>query len=335
MEMCRTIRAPLSTTCEGGPNFPNGDRTCLSVRPSRKAVKEMRALPAAQELSRNCRAQFSPLTPVAEAVRRESAQAICHWWGVGFHTVWRWRKALGVEPATEGTCRLHRAHSADPRVVASLAKAQSKTGDPERRAKIAAARRGKPRPPHVGQAVAEAHRGTRHSEVTRRKMSESHKKRWARERSRSEPLMSAERKHVQAAAAALGHSSWAALSDHGECLQRLLGEIPQDLWHKVRHAVATKYEGLEARYGKTMAVAILSAGILGAAVPVPGTSFVAAAPLIGLAGLHHRLTAGGGPTGGALAEARLAEEEIGRLGWQWLGELVILVEPRHAGHANP
>src|SRR5262245_9864640 len=33
---------------------------------------------------------------LARAVRSESAAAVMHWWGVGVHAVWRWRKALGV-----------------------------------------------------------------------------------------------------------------------------------------------------------------------------------------------------------------------------------------------
>ena len=55
---------------------------------------------------------------LAEAVRRESNVAVCHWFGITPQTVSKWRKALGVEPANPGTHRL----------------------------KIAAARRGKPRP---------------------------------------------------------------------------------------------------------------------------------------------------------------------------------------------
>src|ERR1019366_1111959 len=35
---------------------------------------------------------------LAEAVRRESAAAVAHWFGVGMFTVWTWRKALGVAP---------------------------------------------------------------------------------------------------------------------------------------------------------------------------------------------------------------------------------------------
>src|SRR4051794_19779646 len=78
------------------------------------------------------------------------------WWGVGMDTVWRWRKALGVGN-TEGTFRLksavHTEHLVDARA------ARPNLSSPERRAKIAAARRGKSRPPEVGRAVSRAHRG--------------------------------------------------------------------------------------------------------------------------------------------------------------------------------
>jgi hypothetical protein len=42
---------------------------------------------------------------LARAVRRESAQAVCHWWEVAKCTVWKWRVALGVKPTNEGTSR--------------------------------------------------------------------------------------------------------------------------------------------------------------------------------------------------------------------------------------
>src|SRR5262245_7199976 len=117
---------------------------------------------------------------LAEAVRRESALAVAHWWGVGLFTVWKWRQALGVPATNEGTSRLRRDYAFEPVDVKARKNARSKARDPERRAKIAAARRGKPRPPHVGQAVAAAHRGTHRTEETRRKMSEAHKRRGTR-----------------------------------------------------------------------------------------------------------------------------------------------------------
>ncbi len=43
---------------------------------------------------------------LVEAVRRESAKAVAYWWGVGKFTVWKWRKALGVDRLTDGTSAL-------------------------------------------------------------------------------------------------------------------------------------------------------------------------------------------------------------------------------------
>jgi hypothetical protein len=43
---------------------------------------------------------------LAEAVKRESAQAIRYWFGVGENTVGKWRKALEVKRMTEGSSAL-------------------------------------------------------------------------------------------------------------------------------------------------------------------------------------------------------------------------------------
>jgi hypothetical protein len=111
-----------------------------------------------------------------KAVRRESAQAVAHWWGVTPQTVTVWRKALGVERTNEGTYRLFQEHGRGPAGMGGLAKAWAKAQDPARREKIAAARRGQPRPARVVEAVRRAHLGTGHSEQTRRKMSEAHRR---------------------------------------------------------------------------------------------------------------------------------------------------------------
>lgn len=116
---------------------------------------------------------------LAEAVRRESNQAICHWWGVTPQTVSKWRKALGVDH-TEGTSKLRSDYCFEEPFVEARKKAHAKAQDPERRAKIAAARKGKHRPWRVIKAVIKAHLGTKASEETRRKMSESHKARGTR-----------------------------------------------------------------------------------------------------------------------------------------------------------
>jgi hypothetical protein len=51
---------------------------------------------------------------LAKALRRESEQGICFWWGVRTATVWKWRKALGIGIATPGTSRLHSEYGKEP-----------------------------------------------------------------------------------------------------------------------------------------------------------------------------------------------------------------------------
>jgi hypothetical protein len=128
--------------------------------------------------------------------------------------------------------------------------------------------------------------------------------------------------HVRAVVVGLGHAEWAVLPDHGERLERLVTEVPPAVWHKVSAAVATRYHTLEERYGRPTAIAIVSAGILGTAVPVPGTTVLATAPLIALAELHHRLVAPPDPGGAAgPVKIHLAESEILHLGRQWVQDL--------------
>jgi hypothetical protein len=113
---------------------------------------------------------------LAMAVRRESNQAICYWWGVCTTAVWKWRKALGVRFVNEGTSRLFREHNKEPWAVAARAKARSKVRDPERCRKISESLRGKPRPPHVVVAARQARLGKPLKEETRKKMSEAHRR---------------------------------------------------------------------------------------------------------------------------------------------------------------
>jgi hypothetical protein len=141
--------------------------------------------------------------------------------------------------------------------------------------------------------------------------------------------MSAVNEHVRSVVGALGHPEWATLADHGERLQRLQSELPRAVWRKVQTAVTTRYHDLEQRYGRPTAVAIVSAGVLGTALPLPGTSIVAVAPLIGLAELHHRLTATTDPRAELLAQVTRADAEIRRLAERWLQDLAQLVQLKH------
>jgi hypothetical protein len=128
--------------------------------------------------------------------------------------------------------------------------------------------------------------------------------------------------HLRAVAGGLGHDELAALQDHGERLRQLVASVPPAVWHKVSGEVATRYHSLEGRYGRPTAIAILSAGIVGTAVPLPGTTVLAVAPLIALAELHHQLVAAPDPAGAPwLAKIHLAESEILHLGRQWMHHL--------------
>src|SRR3569623_891179 len=115
------------------------------------------------------------------AVKRESNQAVARAWGVSGQTVTAWRKALNVAVTTDGTSALRSAYFREPWVERMRENSLAKVRDPERRAKIAAAKRGKPRPPEVIEAMRNANLGKSASAKTRRQMSETHKRRWEKD----------------------------------------------------------------------------------------------------------------------------------------------------------
>lgn len=69
-------------------------------------------------------------------------------------------------------------------------------------------------------------------------------------------------------------------------------ELPRQILEKAVSKAKEKYGQLEARYGRKYALAIMGAGIAGVPVPVPGASLLMAAPVIGAAELHRRLSLG-------------------------------------------
>jgi hypothetical protein len=115
---------------------------------------------------------------LAEAVRRESVAAVAYWWGLTAQTVTKWRQQMGVGAMTEGTSLLKSTSAKESTAItAALKKAWAKARDPERCEKIAAAKRGKPRPRYVIQAMRKGRKGKPHTEETRRQMSEAHRRR--------------------------------------------------------------------------------------------------------------------------------------------------------------
>jgi hypothetical protein len=112
---------------------------------------------------------------LVKALRRESNIAICHHWGVTPQTVTVWRKALDVPVATEGTSRLFRL-TAERMPAEVRARAIKAANTPEANAKKKVWL-GKRRPPEFMEALRKANIGRKVSLETRRKMSESHKRR--------------------------------------------------------------------------------------------------------------------------------------------------------------
>ncbi len=118
---------------------------------------------------------------LAEAIRRESVSAVCYWWGITSQTVTKWRTVMGVEAMTEGTTLLKVASATASTALAEARKrGQAKARDSERCAKIAASKRGKPRPQHVIDAMREGRTGKPHTEEARKLMSAAARRRGAR-----------------------------------------------------------------------------------------------------------------------------------------------------------
>jgi hypothetical protein len=108
---------------------------------------------------------------LARAVRREAAAAVMHAWNVGPATVNKWRRALGVARWNEGDVLIKAANG--KRNKTGIAAMHATARDPERCAKIAAARRGRRRPSEVVEGIRRRMVGKRLSATTRKKMSEA------------------------------------------------------------------------------------------------------------------------------------------------------------------
>lgn len=85
---------------------------------------------------------------LVQAVKLESAEAICHYWGVGPTKVWQWRQALGVGRVTDGTRQLLQERTGVPPKAAARGRKKI-AGSPEIRARIAESLRGRPVHPNT------------------------------------------------------------------------------------------------------------------------------------------------------------------------------------------
>ena len=116
---------------------------------------------------------------LVKAIRRESAIAICHWWGVTAQTVTVWRKALGVEQYNEGTRRLSRDWTPERLPPEVQERARTKANSPDANAKKAAWHKGRPVSDKVLAALAKGRKRV-NSPAARQKHSETNKQRGIR-----------------------------------------------------------------------------------------------------------------------------------------------------------
>lgn len=100
------------------------------------------------------RASLILTSELARAVRIESAEAICHFWGVGQTKVWQWRQALSVGRVTAGTRALLQERTGVPAAAAALGRRRARR--PESREKMAMSKRGRPAHPNTRLALEKA-----------------------------------------------------------------------------------------------------------------------------------------------------------------------------------
>lgn len=97
------------------------------------------------------RASLILTAELARAVRTESVQAICHYWGVRPTKVWMWRQALDVA-TTEGSQRIaRRGVPAD-----AAARGRARAAQADARARMAESKRGQPAHPKTRAALKRA-----------------------------------------------------------------------------------------------------------------------------------------------------------------------------------
>ena len=100
----------------------------------------------------------------------------------------------------------------------------------------------------------------------------------------------------------------------------LVKELPAAAYGKAKAKVVEHYRRFEARYGRKTAIAIVAAGVLGTAIPLPGTTLLAAAPVVGMAELYLRFMGGAGAA--PAKAANLSLQEIRKLGRKFVKDLL-------------
>jgi hypothetical protein len=106
----------------------------------------------------------------------------------------------------------------------------------------------------------------------------------------------------------------AAAEDKAKTLGDKLKSLPGKIAGAAVAKVQEKYQQLEGRYGRTMAIAILGAGIAGLPIPLPGSSLIMAAPLLAAAELYRRAS--------QRCDEILSDEQLTEIGVEFLQEIL-------------
>lgn len=113
---------------------------------------------------------------LAKAVRREAAVAVRYWWGISSRTIWKLRSSLGIR-VTEGDRLLRKDYMTPKHNRRMTVAATAVAALPDRRAKIAASKLGKPVTKATKVKLRRANLGKKLPAAVRDKMSLAHKAR--------------------------------------------------------------------------------------------------------------------------------------------------------------
>ncbi len=160
------------------PKFEPGDKLVCEYHGREITVNGMTGGPIPWPSGRSNR-RPSPIVcgDLIRAIRTESEIAVAHHWGVSQETVWKWRKALHVPRMTNGSRRLRIEYAAEHFTPEVRAKGRAAMHRPDVRAKISAARKGRPQHPNTIAACRELGRRPK-SEAFKRALSIRSKKMW-------------------------------------------------------------------------------------------------------------------------------------------------------------
>ncbi len=98
-------------------------------------------------------------------------------------------------------------------------------------------------------------------------------------------------------------------------------ELPGKAKDYIVAKVKAKYTQLESRYGKPMAIGIMAAGIVGTAMPIPGATIMASAPMIGVAEVYRLYKGGKKDAEPDVAKGVVDDKRLHEIAAEWCKQL--------------